>query len=59
MTKTVMRYDLVEKSHGMACWKEMEQAPMDGDWVRYEDIEHLLQDEPANDAIPYCESCKR
>lgn len=33
-----MRYDLVEKSRGMAVWKEMEQAPADGEWVKYDDF---------------------
>ena len=32
------RYDLVEQSRGMECWKEMQHAPKDGDWVRHEDV---------------------
>ncbi len=35
---TFDRYDLVEKTRGMACWKEMEHAPKDGDWVPYDQV---------------------
>jgi hypothetical protein len=35
---TLDRYDLVEKSHGMAVWKEMQHAPKDGDWVPFDHV---------------------
>lgn len=61
MTKTVTRYTqpCVQTQPGLefkVAEVELFEDPK-GKWVRYDDIKHLLQDEPEEDPVVTCPVC--